>query len=148
MIEKIKELREQTQAPLALCKKALLEANGDLAKAKEIIEKEFSLLVKDKEEKKDSRAGIIDAYIHSNRKIGVILELTCETDFVAKNENFQNLAHELCLQIASMNPKDTQELLSQAWIRDNTKTISQLMKEVSARLGEKISLSRFQRYEL
>jgi elongation factor Ts len=148
MIEKIKELREKTQAPLSACREALMKAGGDLEKAKEILEKEF-LVFKDKEEKKErNQAGIVDAYIHSNRKIGVILHLECQTDFVAKNEIFKNLAHELCLQIASMAPKNVEDLFSQPWIKDATKTISQIINETSAKLGEKISVVKFERYEI
>ena len=148
MIEKIKELREKTQAPLSACREALMKAGGDLEKAKEILEKEF-FVFKDHEEKKErNQAGIIDAYIHANKKIGVILRLECQTDFVAKNEIFKNLAHELCLQIASMAPKNVEDLFSQPWIKDATKTISQLVNETSAKLGEKISLAKFERYEI
>jgi len=148
MIEKIKELRERTQAPLSSCREALIKAQGDLDKAIEILEKEF-LVFKDKEEKKETnQTGIIDAYVHSNKKIGVILHLGCQTDFVAKNEIFKNLAHELCLQIASMAPKSIEDLSSQLWIKDPTKKISQLINETSAKLGERISIVKFERYEI
>ncbi|MGB9598349.1 MAG: elongation factor Ts [Minisyncoccales bacterium] len=150
MIEKIKRLREETQAPLSACKEALLKTNGDFEEAKKILEKELLVLENFEKEKKNNSfsAGLIDAYVHLNKKIGVLLSLGCETDFVAKNKNFQDLAHELCLQIASMRPKDIKDLLSQAWIKDQNKTISQLINETSSKLGEKISIIQFQRYEI
>ena len=148
MIEKIKELREKTQAPLSACRQALLKANGDLDKAREILEKEFLVFGEKEEQKGTKQAGIIDAYIHSNKKIGVLLHLECQTDFVAKNEIFKNLAHEICLQIASMAPKDLKELLDQDWIKDPNKKISQLINETSAKLGEKVLVVKFERYEI
>jgi len=91
--------------------------------------------------------GIIEAYIHSNKRIGVLVDLRCETDFVARTEEFKNLAHELCLQIAAMNPKKT-SLLRQPWIRDETKTVKDLIDEYIAKLGENIIIKRFVRYAL
>jgi len=91
--------------------------------------------------------GIIEAYIHQNKKIGAMVELRCETDFVARTEEFKKLAHELCLQIAAMNPKKS-GLLSQPWIRDETKTIKNLIDEYIARLGENIIIKRFIRFEI
>ena len=91
--------------------------------------------------------GIIEAYIHLNGKIGVLVELRCKTDFVAKAEEFKKLAHELCLQIAAMNPKKN-SLMRQLWIRDGTKTIKELIDEHSAKVGENIIIKRFVRYEL
>lgn len=91
--------------------------------------------------------GIIESYIHLNGKIGVLVELRCKTDFVAKAEEFKKLAHELCLQIAAMNPKKN-SLMRQLWIRDGTKTIKELIDEHSAKVGENIIIKRFVRYEL
>jgi len=102
-IDKIKKLRRETGISLAECKKALDVSKGDVEKAKEILsEKEKDFAVK-KQERQVS-AGIIESYIHSNKKVGVLLDIRCETDFVAKNKEFQELAHLLCLQIAAMNP--------------------------------------------
>ncbi len=98
-------------------------------------------------ENKELKQGIIESYIHQNKKIGVLVELRCETDFVAKTEEFKKLAHELCLQIAAMNPKKT-SLLRQPWIRDETKTIKELIDEYIAKLGENIIIKRFVRYEI
>jgi len=102
-LEEIKKLREETGVSIMECKRALQEASGDLDEAKEILRKKG----KDLAMKKSSRRaeeGIVASYIHPNKKIGVLLDIRCETDFVAKSQDFQELAHELCLQIAAMSP--------------------------------------------
>ncbi|PIR71571.1 MAG: elongation factor Ts, partial [Candidatus Nealsonbacteria bacterium CG10_big_fil_rev_8_21_14_0_10_37_25] len=93
----IKQLREETEVSISECKKALTEAKGDFQKAKEILKKWGKDFAKKKLQRK-TKQGIIESYIHSNKRVGVILELGCETDFVAKNPDFQKLAHELALQ--------------------------------------------------
>ena len=146
-IKQIKQLRDETGISISECKKALEEANGDIKKAKEILKKwgkEFAR----KQSGRKAREGIVATYLHPNQKIGVILELNCETDFVAKSEDFQNLAHELCLQIASMNPPDIDSLFAQPWIKDETKIVKDLFAQYIAKLGENISLKRFTRYEI
>ncbi len=144
-INQIKQLREETSVSISECKKALEEAKGDFQKAKEILKKWGKELAKKKAERKVSQ-GIVESYIHPNKKIGVILELNCETDFVAKNKDFQNLAHELCLQIAAIG--ENPPLLSQPWIRDESKKIQDLINEYIAKLGENIVIKRFERYEI
>jgi len=99
----LKQLREETQISLEKCKKALEEAQGDLEKAKEILKKE-GLKSAEKKKEKETKAGIIEAYLHTNKRIGVLVKLASETDFVAKNQLFQELAHNLAMQIAAMNP--------------------------------------------
>ncbi len=144
-IDQIKQLREETAVSISECKKALEEAKGDFKKAKEILKK----LGKDWALKKTTRKtlqGIIASYIHPNKKIGVILELNCETDFVGKSKDFQTLSHELCLQIAAMG--EDIPLLEQPWIKDETKTVKDLIDEYIAKLGENITIKRFVRYEL
>lgn len=146
-LDQVKKLRDETAISLSLCKKALEEANGNLDKAKEILKK----CGEDLSRKKISRGteqGIITSYIHSNKKIGVLLELGCESDFVAKNEDFQNLSHELCLQITAMAPDDINQLLEQAWVKDSAKTIQDLINQSIAKLGENIVLKRFVRFEI
>ncbi len=145
-IEQIKQLREATGISIGECRKALDEAKGDFVSAKEILKKwgkEFA----QKTAQREVKQGIITSYIHPNKKIGVILELNCETDFVAKNTDFQNLSHEICLQIAAMGD-DTLPLLEQPWIKDETKKIKDLVDETIAKLGENIVIKRFIRYEL
>ena len=145
-INQIKQLREETEVSISECKKALTEAKGDFQKAKEILKKWGKDFAKKKLQRK-TKQGIIESYIHSNKRVGVILELGCETDFVAKNPDFQKLAHELALQITAVNPEET-PLLTQPWIRDETRTIKDLIEEYIAKLGENIILKRFTRYEL
>ena len=96
---------------------------------------------------KELNQGVIEAYIHPNKKIGVLVELRCETDFAARTEDFQKLAHELCLQIAAMNPKKT-SLMKQPWIKDESKTIKELVDEYISKLGENITIKKFVRYQL
>jgi len=144
-INQIKKLREETSISVTDCQKALKEAKGDLKMAKEILKK-WGREVAQKKAGRKVNQGIIESYIHPNKKIGVILELNCETDFVAKNKDFQNLAHELCLQIAAMG--DNPPLLSQPWIRDETKKVQDLINEYISKLGENIVVKRFIRYEL
>jgi len=144
-IEQIKELREETAVSISECKKALEESKGDSKKAKEILRK----MGRDLAGKKSGREtfqGIIESYIHPNRKIGVLLELSCETDFVAKSLNFRTLAHELCLQIAAT--REETPILEQPWVKDMTKNIQDLVQEYIVKLGENIAIKRFIRYEL
>jgi len=146
-IDQIKKLRKETGLPISECKKALEEANGDLNFAKEILkkwEKNFS----EKRKEKEAKEGIISSYLHSNKKIGVLLDLRCQSDFVAKSNEFQQLAHELCLQIASMNPKDENSLLAQPWIKDEKKLVKDLIGEYIAKFGENIIIKRFFRFEI
>ena len=143
--DQIKKLREETEVSVSECKKALEEAKGNLKIAKEILRKRGKEWAKKKAER-EVREGIVASYIHPNKKIGVLLELNCETDFVAESQDFQNLAHELCLQIAAM--RDEIPLFQQPWIRDENRTIKDLVQEYIAKLGENIAIKRFVRYEL
>lgn len=143
----IKKLREETGAPVVRVKKVLEEVGGEENKAFEILKKEgFEKAQKVKGRK--TQKGIIATYLHHSQKVASLVEIMCETDFVAKNELFQNLAHNLALQIASMNPKDTKELMEQQFIKDPQKTISDLVKEVIAKTGENIRVGRIFRVEL
>ncbi|MDD5145272.1 MAG: elongation factor Ts [Candidatus Pacebacteria bacterium] len=145
-IEQIKKLREETGLSVIECQKALKEADGDSEAAKEILKKwgkDFAQTRTDRAVKQ----GIVDAYVHCGSKIGVMIELRCESDFVAKSDDFKNLAHELCLQIAAISPDDM-PLLDQPWIRDQAKTIKDLISEYIAKLGENITLEKFVRYAM
>lgn len=144
-IDQIKELREQTAVSVSECKKALEEAKGDPEKAKEILKK-WGKDLAGKKTSRETYQGIIDAYIHPNKKVGVLLELACETDFVAKSNDFRNLAHELCLQIAAMGEEIP--LLEQPWVKDSAKTVKSLIDECIAKLGENITVKRFIRYNI
>ena len=145
-IGQIKKLREQTGAGIADCKEALRQSLGNFEKAKEWIRKQGL----DKAASKSGRevkTGVVEVYSHGG-KVGVLVEVLCETDFVAKTEDFKALAHELALQIASMNPLTVAELLSQEYIRDASLTVDKLVKGVSAKLGENIQIGKFERIAL
>jgi len=144
-IDQVKQLREETAASITDCSHALKEAAGDFGKAKEILKQKG----KDLAGKKSCRQtfqGIIESYIHPNKKVGVLLELNCETDFVAKSKDFQNLAHEICLQVAAMGEEGP--ILEQAWIKDTSKTIKDLIDEFVGKVGENIVVKRFIRYDI
>lgn len=146
-LQDLKKLREETAASIADCRRALEESDGDYNKALDWVKKNAA----DKAAKKEGREtsqGIIDSYIHGNGKIGVLTELLCETDFVAKTEEFKNLAHEISMQVASMDPKDVDSLLEQDYIRDPSMKINDLVKQVIGKLGENIKVARFIRFEI
>jgi elongation factor Ts len=146
-VEQIKKLREETQVSIADCRAALEEAKGDYEKAIEILKKKGA----ERAEKKADRAtaaGLIESYIHQNGKVGVLLEILCETDFVARTEDFKHLAHEVAMQIAAMDPKNVEVLLKQEYIRDNSVTIESLVKQAIGKLGENIVIKQFSRFEI
>ena len=129
------------------CKIALAEAEGDLKKALTILKKTSSAVAL----KKADRAlgsGYISAYVHGEGRIGALLELKCETDFVAKNEIFKNLAKEITMQIAATNPENTPALLAEPFIKNGKMTILSLLEEVIQKTGEKIEVGNFARFEL
>ena len=146
-IGKIKNLRDKTGVSISECKKALEEAKGNIDLAKEILKKKGKEFAQ-KQSEREVKEGLIATYLHPDKQIGVILELNCETDFVARSEDFQKLAHELCLQIAAMNPQDADSLFSQPWIKDETKIVKDLIDSYIAKLGENIVVKRFTRYEI
>ena len=191
-IEQLKQLREQTGISMMECKKALEESGGDLKRAKEILREKGKEMIKGRESR-GAEKGLVTSYIHSNGKIGVLLQLNCESDFVAKSDDFKSLAHEICLHITASRPlfvqaedipeefldeekkiyqkqiadsgkpkeivdkviagklakyKKEVSLLSQSWIKDDSKTILQLIEEARAKTGENIVLAKFARYEI
>ena len=145
-IKQIKQLRGETGVSVSECKKALEEAKGDFEKAKDVLRK-WGRELAGKKAKRKACLGIVDSYIHPDKRIGAIIELRCETDFVAKSDDFKSLAHELCLQIAAMDPEDN-SLMFCPWIKDETKTIKDLIDEYISKLGENIIVKRFTRYEI
>jgi elongation factor Ts len=142
----VQKLRETTGAGVMECKKALQDAGGDFDKAVQIIN-ERGLVKAEKKAGRATGAGIMETYLHNNR-VGVLLELRCETDFVARGELFRGLAHDLAMHIAAMNPENPEELLKQLYIKDDKLTIDALIKGVVAKTGENIQIARFCRYEL
>lgn len=142
----IKELRKKTGAGVADCREALEESAGDIKKAEEFLSKKgFEKAAKKSD--RETNSGLIESYIHQGR-VGAMVEVLCETDFVARTDEFKNLAHEIAMQIASMNPKDEKTLLKQEYIRDPQITIADLIKQTIAKLGENITLGRFSRVEI
>ena len=147
IINKVKELRVSTGAGVMDCKKALEETGGDLEKAKKLLEK-MGLKKAEKKKDRETKQGWVATYTHATGRVGVGLSLLCETDFVSRNEEFQKLAKEICLQIAAMAPKDKKELLSQDYIRDPSKTVGTLIDEAIAKFGENIQVGEFFRIEI
>lgn len=145
-VNDIKKLREQIGAGIADCREALGQSGGDMEKAKEIL-KQKGLDKAGSKEGREVKAGVVETYSHGGR-VGVLVELLCETDFVAKTEDFKALAHEIVLQIASMKPDSVTELLEQEYIRDNSQTVGELIKGVVGKLGENIQVGRFERIAL
>ncbi|SFJ22913.1 translation elongation factor Ts [Thermoflavimicrobium dichotomicum] len=188
----VKELREKTGAGMMDCKKALVETNGDMEKAIEYL-REKGMASAAKKAGRIAAEGIVESYIHAGGRIGVLVEVNCETDFVAKTDEFKRLVKDIAMQIAAMNPKYIRRedvpqeeiekerailreqalgegkpekvvekivegrlnkyfeevcLLEQAFIKDQDKTVDELVKEHIARIGENISIRRFVRYEM
>lgn len=145
-INQVKKLREETGAGIADCRSALEESGGDISKAKEILHQKGLDKAGEKSDREVS-AGVVETYSHAGR-VGVLVEVLCETDFVAKTEDFKTLAHELALQIASMSPETAEELVEQDYIRDPSLKIGDLIKSAIAKLGENIKIGRFSRISL
>jgi len=145
IIDQIKQLRDETGVSVTECQKALKEAGSDIIKAKDIL-RNWGKELAAKKAARETSQGIVESYIHPNKKMGVLLELNSETDFAAKSADFQNLAHELCLQIAAMEEESS--LLEQPWIKDPSKTIKDLISECTSKLGENIVVKRFSRFKL
>jgi len=146
-IELLKKLRNETQVSLADCRKALEETDNDYKKAIEWLKK-HGLEKAAKKSDRETSQGVVDSYIHQNGRVGVLIELLCETDFVARTTEFKELSHEIGMQVAAMNPKDVDALLKQEYIRDGSATIQDLVKQTIAKIGENITVKRFSRFEL
>src|SRR5690606_19119990 len=142
----IKELRQKTRAGVMDVKQALEESNGDMAKAEEWL-KQKGLASAAKKGDRETSQGVIATYIHNGR-IGAMVEVNCETDFVAKTDDFQNLSQDIAMQVAAMDPENIEALLEQEFIKDPSHKISDLVKGAIAKLGENIVIGRFVRYEL
>lgn len=145
-IEDVKKLRGETGAGVADCREALGRQKGNMGKARQWL-RQKGLNRASKKSDRQVKTGIVEVYSHKG-KIGVVVEVLCETDFVAHTSDFKNLAHELSLQIASMDPKDAEELLVQEYIRDTSQTVGDLIKSVIGKLGENIQVGRFERIAL
>ena len=161
-VEAVKELRNRTNVGILECNKALLEVGGDIEKAIEFL-KQRGVAIAEKKKDVAVTEGIIEAYIHHTKRIGALVELNCETDFVAHTDEFKELAHDLAMQIAATSPLfitseemppeaeiDPQAacLLSQTFIKDLNKTVQEVVAETIAKVGENIKVRRFSRFQL
>jgi elongation factor Ts len=142
----IQKLREETGAGVMDCKRALEEAGGDYNLAKQLIEKK-GLAKAEKKAERETGAGLLEAYIHNGR-IGVLLELRSETDFVARSEVVKKLAHDLVMHVAAMGPESVDDLLKQPFVQDETKTVEEVVKGTIAKVGENLKVARFARYQI
>ena len=145
--DKIKNLRESTGLSLAQIKKALDEAGGDETKAREIL-KAQGVAVAAKKSSREVKEGVIDSYIHANKKMGAMVEVLCETDFVARNSEFQRLAHDLAMHVAAVRPGTIDDLMAQTFIKDLGITVKDLINQYVAKLGENIQVGRFEIFEI
>jgi elongation factor Ts len=159
--ESVRQLREETGAGVMDCKRALTEAGGDFEKAKEVLRQQ-GLARAEKKAGRVATQGLIESYIHAGGRIGVLLELNCESDFVARTEDFRALAHDLAMQVAALAPayvraedvpadaqvEPNEILLNQPFIRDAGVTIQDLVRNSIAKLGENIQIRRFVRFSL
>ena len=142
----VKELRERTSAGMMDCKKALVESDGDMEKAIEWL-REKGLSQAAKKASRIAAEGVVSQYTNEDGTIGAIVEVNCETDFVAKTDNFIGFANKVAKQVALANPADVDALMAQAFVDDSSKTISDLVSDATVAIGEKISIRRFSRYE-
>jgi elongation factor Ts len=146
-LKTLKKLRDETAASIADCRRALDEAEGDYAKALAWLKKRAAEIAAKKADRETSQ-GIVEAYIHQGGKVGVLVQLLCETDFVARTDDFKNLAREIGMQVAAMNPENVEQLLQQEYIRDGSQTIEQVIKNVIGKMGENITVKKFIRFEI
>ena len=146
-VDKIKKIREATMLSVGEISKALAEAGGDEQRALELL-KARGAEIANKKSSREIKEGVVECYIHNTKKVGAIVELGSETDFVARNAEFQQLARDLAMQVASMNPQSVEELLTQPFIKDASMTVSDLITQSVARLGENIKIGNFTRLEI
>ncbi|MBI3314380.1 MAG: elongation factor Ts [Candidatus Omnitrophica bacterium] len=143
----IKRLREETSCGVIDCKKALEEAKGDFVKAKALLRKR-GLEMAAKKSGRAAREGRIEAYVHHGNKIGVVVEVNCETDFVARSGDFCTFTRDVAMHIAAMDPENVQVLLGQPFVKDTGKTVGDLLNELVAKIGENIVVGRFVRFKI
>lgn len=146
-VDQIKALRAKTGLGIHDVKQALEHSNGDEANAIAWL-KEKGLSTAAKKADRVTGQGLIETYIHGGGRIGAMVEVNCETDFVARNDDFKKFVKEIALQVASMNPENVDELLKQDYFRDPSITIEQLLNDTIAKIGENMKIGRFIRFEL
>ncbi|HLN19328.1 MAG TPA: translation elongation factor Ts [Patescibacteria group bacterium] len=147
MLEKIKKLREQTGAGMVDVKKALEEVGGDETKALEILRSRGQERAAKKSDRQ-AHEGVVVSYIHSNGKTGAIVKLMCETDFVAMNEEFKDLARDIAMHVVAMNPENIETLLAQPFVKDPEITVNDLVVRYISKIGENIQVGEFVRMEI
>lgn len=143
----IKKLREETGAGMMDCKKALDEAKGNFDEAKEIV-RQRGLAKAEKKADRETKEGYIASYVHANNKVASLVEILCETDFVARNEEFQRMAKDVAMHVVAMNPESVADLLEDQFVKDPNMSVEDLVKGVSGKIGEKFVIKRFVRYEV
>ena len=141
----VKELREKTGAGMMDCKKVLTETDGDMEKAAELL-RERGIAKAAKKSSRIAAEGLVVAYVSDDKKTGTVVEVNAETDFVAKNEEFKTFANDVAEQVVKENPANVEELLSQKWIKDTSKTVSEVLTDKIATIGENMSIRRFVRF--
>lgn len=150
-IEKIRQIREQTGMSIGNIKKALDESNGNIDKALAIL-KEKGVQISQKKKERTASDGIIEFYIHSNGKIGSMVEVSCETDFVSRSAEFKEFAHDIAMQIAAaaddLKDNDVAALMLQNFIKNETETIKDILERKVSKFGEKIEIKRFIRFKV
>ena len=146
-VEKVKRLRESTGLSFNEIKKALDEARGDEIRAVEILRTHGVEMAENKSSRKVGE-GVVASYIHATKKLGSMVEILCETDFVAKNSDFQELAREMAMHIAAMKPSNVAELLEQPYVKNPDMTIKDLISGYVAKLGENIQVGRFELFQI
>jgi len=146
-VEQIKKLREKTGLGIHDVKVALEASNGSEEGALEIL-KEKGLATAAKRAERATSQGLVETYVHGGGRIGAMVEINCETDFVARNEDFKTFVHDVALQIAAMKPENVDELLKKEFFRDPSLTIQDLLTQAIAKIGENIRINRFSRFEL
>jgi len=145
--EQVKKLREKCGAGVMECRRALEETAGKEEKALELIKKKGLEVAEEKKERATSQ-GVIECYTHGGGRVVSVVELLCETDFVARNEEFRAVAHELAMQVAAMKPKSVKALLEQAYIREPNLTVIDLINGLISKIRENIRVGRIARFEI
>jgi elongation factor Ts len=140
--EAVKELRDKTGVSMMECKKALEQTGGDVEAALKILGERAAASAAKKGDR-TLGAGTVAAYIHANKQVGALVELSCETDFVSKNDEFTALAYDIAMHISAMRPADKTELMSQQYIKDPSKTIADLVSGAVQKFGERTEVTNF-----
>lgn len=146
-VDQIKALREETGVSIGKCKQALVEAAGDMEKARELL-RDISAKAAAKKADRELAAGIVSSYIHPNNTIGVLVKLGCETDYVARNEDFIAIAHDIGMHVAAMGTENVEQLLEQPFVKNPDITIAKLIEEGTLKIGERIEVADFVRFAI